>query len=798
MEQIFIKILNMSLTSSVVILAVLLGRLALQRAPRIFSYALWAAVLFRLLCPVSFSSAFSLLGAMQAAPVEQGSVVYIPEDIGYEMEPEVHLPVGPVSDSVNHALPSGNPAGSVNPLQIWLFAGSLIWTAGLFFFLLRGLWQFYRLHRSLAHKKFLYMDGRIRIYETDFSTPFVVGILRPSICLPEGLAGEERAYILLHEKIHIRRGDPVFRLLAYISLAVHWFNPLVYLAYILSERDMEISCDEAVIRKMGTQVKKPYSASLLSLSLKTRGKVNMPLAFGEGNVKKRIEHILKYKRLPLAAAGILAAICLAAVYLLAANPKADSPGEQKAESASNDAEVQESVSVSETPTALYGVLSYSESSAAPLQLIVPGRGFIWIPQTEEHVLEHGDLVKITLYPGAAAPDGFDGAPTEEVESMEAVGSGFLLFQRTDGTCYLGIPLDDVPNIRDTDVFLDIYHSAGEDDREELLARTYIEYMDQSENLIRFALSDENTEAFLAEYDSGIRCVSRPLRQEELGDGIYQITIRAIDRENHAVSRYIWTASGTYLNAEEGAEPLKLSENCRYVVNKGIVEADYQQVDYEELAKMIESSGAWSSQTASIEVQGGDIVSLTMDSQWYAYGISPVLEDQENPYAQMSEQIRSEELVDMLETYYTLTDTVEADVSEAPGMERLEIYRGNIGDGESGYLLVKSENGALLHSRFLHQARSGWGSLYLGRDPKTGQETLVEAHTEDRDDYGEERFCAYRLDEQGSTKTIAGSSFSWGDSYLYREDLYEEWISGRERYLKDAVLLISCDEEGFHP
>lgn len=804
-EQIFIRVLNMSLTSSVVILAVLLARLALKRASRIFSYALWAVVLFRLLCPVSFSSAFSLLGVLRTdAPVEQGGMVYIPDHIGYEMEPKVTLPVPAVSDSVNEILPPGNPAGSVNPMQIWLYLGKWIWMIGIAVMLLGGLWQLCRLRGRLSEKR--PVPGEERVFETNFSTPFVLGLFRPCICIPAGLKEKEREYIVLHERLHIRRKDPLFRFLGYLALCLHWFNPLVWLAYFLSGQDMEMSCDEAVIRRMGEQVKTLYSTSLLSFSAGTHGKRKIPLAFGEGDVKSRIQNILKYKKPAALSVCALTGICAAALFLLAANPEeaAEQTTESKASAVEAEAEKEQ-----QEPHVFYGVVSLSESSIAPLWVTIPGVGNVCIPDAEQIVpymgtdapqLEEGDLVKMIfdensqIHISEASPNAF----SENARRIEVLGKGLLLFQRKDGTCYLGIPLDFVPDVKASDVYLDIYHPDESGTAETLLARTCVEYMDESENLLRFALSDEDTAVFLAEYGSGIRCAGIPLRQEDLEDGIYPLIIRTLDQDSRSIDNYIWSSSGTYMSVDNGAIPLKLSEQCAYTVNRGITEPDYQEVTYEEFARIIEESDPWLNKPSDIELKGGAIVSLTMDSEWYAYGIYPVSQDQENPYADISEQVRNEQLVDVLETYYTLTQTVEADVSDAPGAERLEIYRGNLGDGESGFLLVRGADGAVLHSRFFHQARAGWGSIYLYENPESKEPLLVETHEEDRGDYGEYRYCVYRLNAQGLTRTEAGSCFEWGSSYIYREDLFEEWMSGRNRYLDFSQLLISSDEEGLYP
>lgn len=317
LQKLFILVLNMSLTGSVVILGVILARLLLRRAPRIFSYGLWAVVLFRLLSPVSFSLPVSLLGALQNGPAVEGRMEYIAPDIGYQEKPEVALPVPGLNESVNGSLPPANREASVNPMQIYLIIGAYLWllgTVSMGVYYGASLWRFRRKLKGASHEKeniYRFRAG---------GTPFVCGVFRPKIYLPETLTKEEEAYILLHEQIHIKRGDAVFRLLACLALLVHWFNPLVWIAFFLSERDMEMSCDEAVIRKLGSKVKKEYSASLLKAAAGDRITRGIPLAFGESGTGSRIRNVLRYKKpvaLFICAAALVSAL-LAVAFL--ANP----------------------------------------------------------------------------------------------------------------------------------------------------------------------------------------------------------------------------------------------------------------------------------------------------------------------------------------------------------------------------------------------------------------------------------------------------------------------------------------------
>ncbi len=317
----FIRVLNMSLTASLAILAVLVLRFCLKRQPKVYSYALWAVVLFRLLCPVSLSLPVSFLGLLRDVPVRNGELTYIPEEIGLMREPEVYLPGAAVSRAVSESLPRGEVYASANPLQICLFLAAAVWFLGAAVMLLYGAVSYCRL---LYRLRLAAPCAESRVYALkNLEMPFVCGLFRPRIYLPEDLVWEEREFVLLHERIHIRRGDPVTRTLGYAALCLHWFNPLVWLAWRLSARDMERSCDEAVIGRLGQEKKKAYSRSLLAFASGRRRAAGIPLAFGEGDTGSRIRNILLYRKPAFAAACFAAVLCALLAGVLLVNPGGD-------------------------------------------------------------------------------------------------------------------------------------------------------------------------------------------------------------------------------------------------------------------------------------------------------------------------------------------------------------------------------------------------------------------------------------------------------------------------------------------
>lgn len=342
-------ILNMSITGSAVILLVLLARLLLKKAPTVFSYALWVVVLFRLLCPVSLASNFSLLRLLEpvsltselampgrlAAPAANHaqfvtSMEYVHHEVAFLPAPELRQPAP--DQAAAEPLPQiYTAAKEEQPAAAWT-AGTLIWLLGIGSMAVYSAVSYFKLRHQLVGAVPLWKH----IYLADgIGSPFVLGVLRPKIYLPSALAEEERGYIILHEQHHIRRCDHIVKLLAYFALCLHWFNPLVWAAFVLFSKDMEMSCDEAVVKKLGEHIRADYCSSLLSLATGRRRIAGMPLAFGEGNTKERIKNMISWKKPKTWITVIAAVISLAVVTACAGNPAA-----QSNEAAANESAVE--------------------------------------------------------------------------------------------------------------------------------------------------------------------------------------------------------------------------------------------------------------------------------------------------------------------------------------------------------------------------------------------------------------------------------------------------------------------------
>lgn len=309
MDKLFLQVLNMSITSSFVILFVIIARLLLKKTPKVFSYVLWAPVFFRLTIPFSFKSIFSLI------PVNTQTV---PIDIMYSPTPQIQSGFATIDRVANSSLPTPMPGASMNPLQLWIALGRVVWLCGVVTLIIYSLFTAIKLYRRLRPADLLH-DNIFQIQ--GIKTPFIFGFIKPRIYLPGDLSENETAYIIAHEQTHIKRLDHIIKIFAFLTACIHWFNPMVWVACSLMAGDMELSCDESVIKKLGSAIKKDYSTSLLSLSTGRRIFSGCPLAFGENNTKSRIKNILNYKRPALWISVIAIIVVAAAGAGLLSNPQ---------------------------------------------------------------------------------------------------------------------------------------------------------------------------------------------------------------------------------------------------------------------------------------------------------------------------------------------------------------------------------------------------------------------------------------------------------------------------------------------
>lgn len=313
MDDIFLKLVNLSISASWLILAVLVLRVVLKKAPKWVMPLLWGVVALRLVCLFSIESALSLIPSAETIPSE--IVTETREPVLYEQ--------ATLDIVTNPTLPSAAevPVGvSRQQAQVDFNIYSVLWLAGMAALLVHALVSAGKLKRKLATAILL----RDNIYESEFvDSPFVFGVVKPNIYLPMHMDEGTAAYVIAHERAHLARRDHWWKVLGYLVLALHWFNPLVWLAYILFCRDIELACDEKVVKGLDGAARADYSQALLSCAAPGRAVAACPLAFGEGNIKTRVKSALHYKKPAfwVAAAAVLAVVIVAVCFLT--NPKSE-------------------------------------------------------------------------------------------------------------------------------------------------------------------------------------------------------------------------------------------------------------------------------------------------------------------------------------------------------------------------------------------------------------------------------------------------------------------------------------------
>lgn len=307
MSSFFLKIVNMSIAASWLILAVVLLRVVLKKAPKWINVLLWGIVAFRLICPFSFESALSLIPSAET----------ISPEIMMDWTPEISTGVSSIDKVVNPIITdtfAPEPIASANPLQLLIPVLAIVWAIGIIAMLVYAAVSYFRLQKKVGAS--LSVRDNIWICD-DIQTPFILGFFKPSIYIPSGTDEAQLPYIIAHENAHLKRCDHLWKPLGYLVLAIHWFNPLVWIAYILLCRDIELACDEKVIRELNQNESISYSEALLSCSVNRRTVMVCPLAFGEVGVKERVKNVLNYKKPAfwIVAIAMVASIVLGVCFL---------------------------------------------------------------------------------------------------------------------------------------------------------------------------------------------------------------------------------------------------------------------------------------------------------------------------------------------------------------------------------------------------------------------------------------------------------------------------------------------------
>lgn len=314
MAAVFLKLLNLSISASWLVLAVLVLRLVSKRSPKWMNVLLWGIVALRLMLPFSIESALSLIPSAETVS---------PAVVQFDPAPTITSGVNIIDNAVNPSLSehfAAAPTMSVNPLYVWTYLAGWVWLIGLGAMLLYALVSYLRLRRRVSVS--LHIQDNIYLCDA-ISSPFILGVVKPRIYLPSGLDEVQQQNVLSHERAHLARRDHWWKPLGFALLAVYWFNPVLWLAYTLLCRDIELACDERVIRTMDESAVKTYSTVLLACSMPRKAVITCPLAFGEVGVKERVKNALHYKKPAFWVVAASVAVCVVVAVCFLTNPPTD-------------------------------------------------------------------------------------------------------------------------------------------------------------------------------------------------------------------------------------------------------------------------------------------------------------------------------------------------------------------------------------------------------------------------------------------------------------------------------------------
>lgn len=316
LENIFKNILDMSVTASYVAIVVIAIRFAIRKAPKGFSFALWIAVLFRLVCPISFISKLSLFNFINRDGFRKidGASKNITVNNTISNISTSQASNNNVAEHTVDNLVDNTQGFEINFTQI----AAILWLIGIQVLIVYFIVSYIKTHSRIKMAT-LYGEN---IYESDqIDTAFVFGFFIPKIYIPTNVTEQEKIYIIEHEKVHLRRKDYLIKIIAFLLLTVHWFNPIMWISFMFMTRDMEMSCDEKVMKNLGEDIRADYSYSLLNLAVNRGNTFNVPISFSENSIKSRIKNILNYKKPKKSVILIVVLVITGSTLLLISNPK---------------------------------------------------------------------------------------------------------------------------------------------------------------------------------------------------------------------------------------------------------------------------------------------------------------------------------------------------------------------------------------------------------------------------------------------------------------------------------------------
>lgn len=311
MAELFLKVVNMSIAASWIVLVVIVLRLLLKKAPKWICVVLWGLVAVRLIFPFALESVLSLIPSAET----------ISPDIMMDRTPEIQSGIPAINHAVNPIISQSfapGPADSANPLQVWIPVLSIIWIAGVLVMALYTVISYWKLRRRVRTAVRL----RENIFQSEkVASPFVMGILKPRIYVPFTMGEVDMNHVIAHEQTHIRRKDHWWKPIGFVLLMLHWFNPLMWVAYILLCRDIELACDEKVVETLRQEQRADYAQALLSCSVNRKMIAACPLAFGEVGVKERVKSVLHYKKPAFWMIAVALVACITVAMCFLTNPK---------------------------------------------------------------------------------------------------------------------------------------------------------------------------------------------------------------------------------------------------------------------------------------------------------------------------------------------------------------------------------------------------------------------------------------------------------------------------------------------
>lgn len=808
MDKLFLTVLNMSFTAAIIIPVVLLIRLVLKKAPKVFAYGLWAVVLFRLLCPVSFSTGFSLMEMLQTPTAENGQITYLQPETAELTETGTRKTgdgesvqengktivqtenrngeglwnsgnnntknYGNLSETADMSAVDGQTKAGSNSRNLFLY----VWLLGVAAMLIYSMVTLGRLKYKLKSAALL----ENHVYESGLvSSPFVCGIFSPRIYLPKDLGEEEKEYILLHERIHIKRGDHITRLLSYLALSIHWFNPFVWLAFFISGKDMELACDEAVLRKIGDR-KKAYSASLLNLATGKKVVTGIPLAFGEGNIKGRIKNVLNYKKPAFWLMAVAVVICVSSGIFLLGNPRGEetkkAKREETTESEKDSGEESDMGNVYEETAS--GFIREADYNGEKVKVVsVPMGGNLLLTEAElvvsnlgekNPIPEIGDIVEVSVTCKGDLENNYGNISNiveGEIHKITILARGYGFEPLETGGYRLSIPIDKIEGGDKAQVgeYLKIFQVRNSfKELEQPVLSVFTKIIAKEHGTITIEAKRRMQFIFAPEM---FLCSTGKL------DGTYTMVLIEVDKEKRLITQFEETETNLS-NHEDARDTLKLSQDCVFKANYAMDTYQYKEISYDTFVDLQEQGN----RKADVTFSDSQAVEIKLRSAYESEGIfcnEKILYRKEE----------TEYLKTFLETA-KLVSTEQKDIADIPGMETIEVYTNE----QEGYVISKDAKGKVLFYEDAHTTRAGWNNIYVGE--LEGKPFIMTASFENRWESGIYSYEIFRFDENGEIVQLAGSYFHWDISDGIPR-YGKEWSDTLDFYLEKCYLLLSTQD-----